>query len=721
MTSYLVIVESPGKIKKISSYLPNGYKVMASVGHIRDLEKKSLSIDVDDNFRPTYVINPDKKKVVSGLKDASKGKHILIASDEDREGEFIGASLFEVLKPKTYDRITFNEITKNAILAAIKSPKKINYDLVNAQQARRCLDRLVGYKISPILYNHFPGKSLGAGRVQSPIVRLLVDNENSIAKFFEEDNESHYESTGQFMCDDKLVECTLYDEDDDKFLIADNEDALKLMKSLIARKWKIGDIQKKDTNRYPSAPFITSTLQQAASTKLHFNVKKTMQVAQKLYEGGYITYMRTDCPILSQEAHKMIQNYVTENYGEQYYKHKQYTAKGKNAQEAHEAIRPTDFERLEVTSLDSDANKLYQLIWKKTVSSQMAPAVIEQTIIKILPDKHTYYMRGILNRLVFDGFLKVYRDEEDDEAFAVVDLENVKKVEPKEFLMKETIKHPPTRYNEASLVKELEKLGIGRPSTYANMISKIQEHGYVEVRNTEGKDKELWDIIYNGEKVKEKKRVVSLGKENKRLVPTQLGMEVTNFLMDNFPDIMDYQFTAKLEEELDEIADGKKVWHEVLKEFNDVLDNNTHKFKGVKRQVAVKKDDDIVGAYDETGNDIYYVTTKYGPALKTKIDDKDIFVSVKEKPSLDEAVKLIEEKTSKNIKTIDKYVIKNGQYGPYIQVKVGKKMEFFSIKDKDPEKLTLEDCKEICAKKVKAPPAPKAKPKAKPTRKVVKA
>jgi DNA topoisomerase-1 len=693
MAPYLVIVESPGKIKKIGAILGKDYHVAASVGHIQDLDKKGLSIDVKDNFKPTYVINSDKKKVVSNLKEAMKGKTIYLASDEDREGEFISYSLFSVLKPKQYHRITFNEITKTAIMNAIHKPRDIDYDLVNAQQCRRLLDRLVGYKVSPVLFNKFPGKSLAAGRVQSPIVRLIVDTEDAIQRYFEDSCESHYEGVGTFLLDDKHLECVLYDEDDEKFLVDNKEDAIKLMKSLVTKTWSIGGVQKKDTQRHPSAPFTTSTLQQAASSKLHYNVKRTMQVAQKLYEAGHITYMRTDSVTLSEDAHKMIKDYVTEEYGKEYYKHKQYTSKAKNAQEAHEAIRPTYIDKVSIKDMDEEHNKLYQLIWKKTVSSQMSPAKIEQTTIKIVPNKQTYYYRGILNRLIFDGFLKVYRDVEDqDEDYSVIHFDNIKRVTVKELMMRETIQHPPTRFNEASLVKELEKIGIGRPSTYANMISKIQDHGYVEIKNTEGKEKQLYDIVYNGEKIKEKERKVSLGKENKRLVPTELGIMVTRFLMEHFPDIMDYQFTAQLEEQLDDIAEGKAVWHQVLHAFNQVLDSTLSKLPITKTIKGNSND-------EELGDNIYYVKTKFGTAIKKTIDGKDVFVSVKEKPSLEQAQELIEGKNKSVIKVIDKYTIKNGEYGPYIQVKVGKGIKFFSVKGKDPEKLTKEECAKICEAK----------------------
>jgi len=693
MSPYLVIVESPGKIKKISAILGKDYQVTASVGHIQDLEKKSLSIDVDNDFKPSYVVNPDKKKVVAGLKDAVKGKTVYIASDADREREFIGYSLFSILKPKNYHRITFNEITKTAITNAIKKPRDIDYNLVNAQQCRRLLDRLTGYKISPILYNHFPGKSLAAGRVQSPIVRLLVDNETSINKYFEETNSSHYETLGIFDCDGKDIDCVLYDDDDDKFIVEDKQDAIKLMKSLVTKIWSIGEVSKKETFRYPTAPFTTSTLQQTASSKLHFNVKRTMIVAQKLYEKGYITYMRTDCVTLSDDAHKMIESYVVSNYGDNYYKHKQYISKQKNAQEAHEAIRPTDINKSSVLDLEDEHNKLYQLIWKKTVSSQMSPARVEQTTIKIIPNKNTYYFKGIINRLLFDGFLKVYRDDEDNDDLSIINLDNISKVLVKEFIGKETIKHPPTRYNEASLVKDLEKMGIGRPSTYANMISKIQDHGYVELKNIEGKDKELWDIVYSGDKIKEKKRIVPLGKENKRLVPTELGIMITNFLVQHFSNIMDYQFTANLEEQLDEIADGKRIWHTVLRDFNKILDDTLVNLKkNIIKPERVKSNTDG----EVIGDDIYYIKTKYGMAIKKEVDGKDIFVSVKDKPTLDEAIKLIENKGKNVIKIIDKYTIKNGEYGPYIQVKVGKGIKFYPIKNKDPEKLTIDECKKIC-------------------------
>jgi DNA topoisomerase-1 len=695
MAPYVLIVESPGKIKKIASILGRDYQVTASVGHIQDLDKKGLSVDVNDNFKPTYVINPDRKNVVADLKKAVKGKTVYIASDADREGEFIGYSLFNVLKPSDYHRITFNEITKAAITNAIKKPRDIDYDLVNAQQCRRILDRLVGYRVSPVLYNNFPGKTLAAGRVQSPIVRLLVDNEKATNDYFESNQASHYEGVGNFILDEVKLECSLYDEDDEKFIVDLKDDAIKVMKSLSTKTWSIGEITKKETSRHPSAPFTTSTLQQAASTKLHSNVKRTMQVAQKLYEAGHITYMRTDSVTLSEDAHRMIKDFVVSEYGNQYYKHHQYISKAKNTQEAHEAIRPTHIDKVTLADMDEEHNRLYALIWKKAVSSQMASARIEQTIVKLVPNKYTYYYRGVLNRLVFDGFLKVYGGEVDDQdTFTVLNLDGVKKVSVEQLLMRETVKHPPTRYNEASLVKELEKIGIGRPSTFANMISKIQEHEYAEVKNTAGEDKELFDIVYRGDKIKEKKRVVSLGKENKRLVPTELGTAVTHFLIQHFPDIMDYKFTAQLEDKLDDIAEGKCVWHQVLHEFNAVLDVAIAKLKRESPQRS-KTDG------EELGDGVFYVKTKYGMAIKKTVDGKDVFVSVKDKPSLEEANKLIEEKDNKIIKTIDKYLIKRGEYGPYIQVKVGKGVKFFSIKGKDPEKLTKEECKEICEKRKK--------------------
>lgn len=696
MTEYLLIVESPGKIKKIQSFIPNNYHVMASVGHVDDLDSKSLSIDIANNFKPTYVINPDKKKVISNIKNNIKDKIVLLCSDQDYEGEKISDSLRNILKlsNNNYQRITFNEITKNAILKALEKPRKIDELKVNAQQTRRILDRLVGYKISPIL-NQVQAQS--AGRVQSVIVRLLVEHEEKIKEFYNLDNDTHYEGFGNFKIEEKELDTILY-LNNKKVIIKNYEEIKELINNLGKSKWKIEKIEKSKSSKSPSAPFITSTLQQSASSNLHFSVKKTMQIAQQLYESGYITYMRTDSPTLSEEAHKMIKKYIKTNYGDEYYKYKQYASKNKNAQEAHECIRPTNIETL-TCNISSDAKRLYEMIWKKTVSSQMSNAELEITTITILSDFNSYQMIGKLERLIFDGFLKIYQDEYDKE---IIDITKDSLINLIELKGKEIIAHPPTRYNEATLVKKLESLSIGRPSTYASMISKIQDHNYAKIEDISGQEKELKEVIYKNKNIIEKIVKINLGKESKRLVPTELGEKVTKFLIENFPEIMNYDFTAKLEDDLDKIANGEKIWYQVLKEFNDILDKHLLKFNKneINKKQFNKNNLDVIGQNPETKKDIYYLKTKYGYAIKTEKNSKDIFVSVKEKPSLEQAIDMINsKKESELVKKIGKYQIKNGPYGPYIQVGNGKNIKFYKIKDKDPKTLDINDCELIIKKK----------------------
>jgi DNA topoisomerase I len=712
---YLLIVESPGKIKKIQSFLPKGYLVTASVGHIRDLDRKTLSVDVENNFAPKYVILSDKKKVVSELRKLSDGRVVLLAQDADREGEGIAVAVKEVLAPKAYQRIAFNEITKEAVLAAIKKPRAIDKDLAMAQQTRRILDRLVGYKVSPFL-NRVDGLSdgtwLAAGRVQSVIVRLLVDHEAKVAEFFAKDHGSHYECSGAFKVDGQPLACVLHYQGD-KMEVADYADAVKLVKILAECTWTVDGVETKPSYRDPTAPFTTSTLQQAASSKLGFPVQRTMQVAQKLYEAGHITYMRTDCPTLSDDAHKQIKEHVIGSFGDKYYRHKQYASKAKNAQEAHEAIRPTKIAVTEVESMDADARRLYQLIWKKTVSSQMARAVFDVTKVSVKPTRATkvlsYRMIGSVSRLVFDGFLRVYQDGEDGETGVEIKVAEGAKAALEELRAREVVKHPPTRFTEATLVQKLEQLGIGRPSTYASMIAKIQDHRYAKVDNTPGQERKLKEVTYDTKtgKLHEKVTVVQLGKENKRLVPTELGTKVTNFLVQHFPQIMDYKFTADMEGSLDDIASGKLVWHDVLRDFNKTLDDQIAAYAD-KHPLAKKagggagKSSVLLGNHPVTGKPIYFMTTKYGPAIKMEKDGKDVFVSVKEKPTLEQAASLMENKKSNTlIREIGPYQIKNGQYGPYIQVKVGKGVKFYSIGKRDPQALTKADCDLICATKKK--------------------
>ena len=680
MTTKLLIVESPGKINKIKSFLSSDFSVSASIGHIRDLDKKSLSIDVDNKFKPTYTILSDKKKVVSELKKLAADKTVYLASDMDLEGEFISESIREILKLKTYHRITFTEITKEAINKAIKNPRQINNNMIQAQQTRRILDRLVGFKISPFLnkvYTHY--NYLSAGRVQSVVVKLIVEHENKIKDFLEKNYDEKYECTGIF---NNILNCKLLNSD-----IKTYNDSLELIKLLIECSWELDKVEDKQTFSYPTAPFTTSTLQQQASTKLGFNIKQTMIIAQKLYESGYITYMRTDCPTLSEEAHKDIYKHITDNFGADYYQYKQYTSKTKNAQEAHEAIRPTKMYITDVNDFDDNTRKLYDLIWKKTISSQMSKAIFDLKNIYIRDTNKEYFMLGSIKKLFFDGYLKVYNDNDEESLNLDIDLNTL---ELNSLRIKQIIKEPPTRYNEASLVKKLEDLSIGRPSTYASIISKIQDNKYVKIDNTKGLEKEMKEIIYDNKtnKMKEKVNKIYLGKENKKFLPTELGIKITNFLNEQFPQIMDYNFTSKLEDDLDLISDGKKDYYTVLQEFYNILMNQIKLYSDT-HNIHINTNASI-GLHTD-GSPIVFLSTKYGPAIKFLKNNKDVFISVSDKPTLNEAIKLIDNYQSNVIKKIDKYEIRTGKYGPYILYN----KKFYSIKDKEPNDITKEDCDKI--------------------------
>ena len=694
MATKILIVESPGKIKKIKSFLNDDFIISASVGHVRDLDKKSLSIDVDKKFKPTYVILLDKKKVVSELKKIAIDKIVYLASDMDLEGEFISESIRDILKLKNYHRITFTEITKEAVLKAIQNPRQINNNMVQAQQTRRILDRLVGFKISPFLNQIFSHTSfLSAGRVQSVVVKLIVEHNNKIKDFLDKDYDEKYECSSVF---NNILNCKLQTTNKD---IKTYDESLELMKKLIKCIWELDKVENKESFSYPSAPFTTSTLQQQASVKLGFNVKQTMQVAQKLYETGYITYMRTDCPTISDEAHGEINKHIEEKFGANYYEYKQYTSKSKNAQEAHEAIRPIKIYITDINDLDENAKKLYILIWKKTVSSQMSKAIFDVKNIHINDTNKEYKMLGSIRKLVFDGYLKVYNDNDTDNINEKEDLnvnfdENILVLNT--LRIRQIIKEPPARYNEASLVKKLEELGVGRPSTYASIISKIQDNGYVKIDNTKGFEKEMKEIIYDKktQKIKEKVNKIYLGKENKKFVPTDIGIKITDFLNIQFPQIMDYNFTSKLEDDLDLIIDGKKKHYIVLQEFYDILMNQIKLYSDVNNinlNNIKKLNASLDVGIHTNGSPIVFLITKYGPAIKFTKDDKDAFISVTNKPKLVEAIKLIDNFQTNVIKKIDKYEIRTGKYGPYILYN----KNFYSIKDKDPNNITKEECDKI--------------------------
>ena len=655
--SKLIIVESPGKIKKIKSLLDPTYNVMASVGHIRDLRKDSLSIDIDNDFNPTYEILSDKKKVVQNLKLAIKNAtEIYIAADGDREGEAIAYHLIEVLKIKKYKRIIFNEITLYAINSAIENYTQLNLNMFYAQQTRRILDRIVGYKISPLLKSipDIKSNNLGAGRVQSVVLKLIVDKEEDIKNFIQSTSSSIYAITGDFTINNQKINGKYI-----KSIPITNIEAIKQIVVNI-KKDPLFVIEKIDNQRRyksPQQPFITSTLQQEASYKLKFQLKKTMMVAQRLYEKGLITYMRTDSPTLSNDALSLIKKFIIENplYGPTYYQYRQFKGK-KSAQEAHEAIRPTNFTISNLSTYDltdTDDEKLYLLIYNRTISTQMQPAEYSDTNITITNSTNQSFSL-LYSVLVFDGYLKLYANSEQDndlDKYSVIKLDidqlanNI--VSWSKIKFNENFKDAPTRYNEASLVDKLETLGIGRPSTYAAIISKIQEHKYVSIGNIDGIEKTITNYIidYDGLKLEKRTTKQKIGFEKSKLIPTPDGILVNKYLTENFSQIIEYKFTSEMETQLDEIADGTKIWYEVLKDFYLVLNKQLDK---IPPNTNTNTRFVNIGDHPKYGK-IIYCETKYGPTFKITKGKKDIFVKTDKIINLNNsiielAIKLIDEK-----------------------------------------------------------------------------
>lgn len=679
----LVIVESAGKINKIQSILGNNYKVVASYGHIIDLEKKGLSVDVNNNYEPTYSVMKDAsgsdvraKTTIKNLKDAQKkSSDIILASDEDREGEMIAWSLAHVLKLTNPKRIVFNSITKDEILKAVNNPTTINQDLVDAQKARRIIDRLAGYKLSGVLWKQIKS-NLTAGRVQSVVVRLIVDKENEIDEFFKDEIPSSFKFTGEF--DD--LKATLYYSDNKQVSIESVEQAINILKKILMKStYAIKKIENKTSKKSSSAPFTTSTLQQEASRKFGFSIKQTMSVAQHLYEAGYITYMRTDSMSLSADAMTNIKNYILNKYDESYLSSRQHGSKKGNTQEAHEAVRPTDINKEFITQnqgskIGEQEVKLYSLIWKRTIASQMSPAIYDvNNIIISISKTEKYVFKSVIKKLTFPGFLVVYGGEADDEentttkTYKEGEKLDVKKIEGVQEYAK-----PPTRYNEATLVNKLDpkNLNIGRPSTYAPIISKIQEQ-YVKKMNINGVEKSAVTLMWNGksDKYEESVNTVTIGKETDKMVPTSIGKTVTEFLMTNFPDIMNYTYTADMENKLDEIANNKIIWHRVVDDFYT-------KFHPLVEQLSVAKkyDNPEVGNYT-TGKPIEKLVLKDVPVVRTKIGTKYVYANIEEPFTYDniteeEAIKLLDKKTEypKNLGKHDgnEVVLKKGQYGLYI-------------------------------------------------------
>ena len=564
MAKNLVIVESPAKAKTIEKFLGSDYKVASSFGHIADLPTKEIGVDTEGDFTPKYIVSKDKKDVVKKLKSLAKtAEMVWLASDEDREGEAIAWHLAEELKledDKT-KRIVFHEITKSAILKAIDNPRKIDYNLVNAQQARRVLDRLVGYELSPVLWRKVKG-GLSAGRVQSVAVRLIVEREREIQDFTAQ---ASYRIDAEFSTEEgKSFKAKIPKNFDTK------EEAEQFLKDNLGASLKVSDLTTKPAKKTPAPPFTTSTLQQEAARKLYFSVSKTMTMAQRLYEAGHITYMRTDSVNLSEEARKGAKEEIEKAYGDKYAKARQFKGKSKGAQEAHEAIRPTSFKKHTISG-DRDQQRLYELIWKRAIASQMSDAQLERTNVKIEADKHDNQFSANGEVLKFDGFLKVYlegSDDEDEEQSGMLPALKVSQALNNEYITAtERFTRPPYRYTEASLVKKLEELGIGRPSTYAPTISTVQSRNYIEKGSVDGTEREYLQFTLKDQKVREEKLSETVGSDKGKLVPTATGMVVNDFLVNHFSNILDYNFTARVEESFDNIAEGNEEWKSMMKNF----------------------------------------------------------------------------------------------------------------------------------------------------------
>ena len=684
MKNDLFIVESPSKISKIKQYLPtNNYIVKASCGHVQDLDSKTLSIDINDNFKPFYVINPDKKKLVSELVSlANNCDNILLASDGDREGEFIAYSLANLIKNKNIKRIVFNEITKNAIIKALDNPKTINMNMVYSQETRRKLDRLWGYSISPVLTNHFGGIQ-SAGRVQSIVLKIIIDKEKEINDCI---SEVYLKTIGEFKFNNnKIISTLTYNNKNylfDNFDIANNF-IKTINKSVI---FKVIDIENKISIRKPSFPFITSTLLQEASTKLNFNIKKTMEIAQKLYEAGYITYMRTDCPSISIEAKNNIEKLIIDKYGKEYSGPKDYSSKNSNSQDAHECIRPTYINKELIEDLTPEAKKLYSLIWKRTIASQMSNAKINVQTIKIdallnntsilifKKDNPTYFLSTFEN-IEFSGYLIVYdntKNDSDNESqkkpnidIKINDIVSLFKIK-----ISEEFTRLPLRYNESLLIKFLEKNSIGRPSTYSNIMTKLIERNYIEIKDVEGiKSKSKIIELDNKFKIKEIEKDIIIGKENKKMVSTENGQKINEYLNLHFFSILTIDFTAKFEIFLDKISIGEANPISVLKQFFDMFYPIVEKLKVNIIPKSLTQNADTLLGINKEGCEIFKGTGQYGPYVKIKINDKWKYASIKENINLDlkEAIELLSFPRfigKVNSKLIYLY---NGKFGYYIK------------------------------------------------------
>ncbi|TPV35628.1 type I DNA topoisomerase [Paucihalobacter ruber] len=673
MPKNLVIVESPAKAKTIEKFLGKDYTVASSFGHIADLPSKELGVNVDKDFKPKYLVSKDKRDVVKKLKElAAKADMVWLASDEDREGEAIAWHLAENLnldKNKT-KRIVFHEITKSAIEKAIANPRDIDYHLVDAQQARRVLDRIVGYELSPVLWRKVKG-GLSAGRVQSVAVRLIVEREREIQEFtptatFKIDAEFTNEANQVFKA---KLNSTFDTKDAANKFLQQNANAA----------FKVESLDKKPAKKAPAPPFTTSTLQQEAARKLGFSVSRTMVTAQRLYEAGLITYMRTDSVNLSDEARKAAATEIDKSYGAKYSKTRNFQSKTKGAQEAHEAIRPTNFAQHSI-NLERDQSKLYELIWKRAIASQMAEAELERTNVKIKASTHNDFFTANGEVITFDGFLKVYFEGTDDEDLEQEGMLPALKVNENlannYITATQRYTRPPYRYTEASLVKKLEELGIGRPSTYAPTISTIINRNYVEKGNVDGEDRKYTQCILTAGKVSEKVLTEKVGSDKGKLVPTDIGMIVTDFLVNHFESILDYNFTAKVEEDFDDIAEGKEDWTKMMRTFYDKFHPNV---VDVEKNAERESGERILGTDPKTGRQVSVRLGKFGPMVQigtAEEDEKPLFASLSPDQQLnsitfEEAMDLFKlPKQLGNYKG-EEVEVNNGRFGPY--VRYGKK------------------------------------------------
>ena len=704
MQKNLVIVESPAKAKTIEKFLGKDYKVMSSYGHICDLKKKEFSINID-TFEPEYEIPAEKVKLVQSLKsEAKKADTVWLASDEDREGEAISWHLFTELglQPEKTKRIVFHEITKNAILNAIENPRAIDTNLVYAQQARRVLDRIVGFKLSPVLWRKVK-PALSAGRVQSVTVRLIVEREREINSFT---SEPAFRVTAQFELPSEGETRILNTELSKRFKT--KEEAEAFLESCKSATFVIDDVNTKPLKKSPAAPFTTSTLQQEAARKLGFTVSQTMMVAQRLYESGYITYMRTDSVNLSSLCIGSCKSVVTDTYGAEYLKSRNYSTSSKGAQEAHEAIRPTYMSNPSIEGTIPE-KRLYELIWKRTIASQMADALVEKTIVNIAISGHEESFVATGEVTVFDGFLHVYRESTDEESGndegTIPAVQKGEQLKATEIVATERFSQHPPRYTEASLVRKLEELGIGRPSTYAPTISTIQQRGYVEKGNKTGTSRKYCILTLKGNKISVKEAKETIGAEKGKLLPTDIGIVVNDFLLDFFPEIMDYNFTATVEKDFDEIADGKMPWVSLIKDFYTDFEPQINKIVQTKNEHKVGER--VLGTDPASGKPVSVKIGRFGPIVQigsASDEEKPRFAQMKpgqtlETITLEEALDLFSLPRTLGEFEGETVTIGAGRFGPYIKFGAA----YVTLpKSFDPLTISLDEATTLIAEKRKA-------------------